>query len=66
MSPVPHGQVQRGRGLEEVVEMGESRTPRPEPFAGIHYECVRSFVVDRRGGDRQPTRRSSHVPLDRA
>ena len=26
-----------------VVEMGESRTPRPESFAGDHYERVRSF-----------------------
>jgi len=26
-----------------VVEMGESRTPRPEPFAWIHYERVRCF-----------------------
>ena len=24
-----------------LVEMGESRTPRPEPFAGDHYERVR-------------------------
>jgi hypothetical protein len=24
-----------------VVEMGESRTPRPEPFARTHYERVR-------------------------
>jgi hypothetical protein len=24
-----------------LVEMGESRTPRPEPFAGTHYERVR-------------------------
>jgi hypothetical protein len=26
---------------KEVVEMGESRTPRPETFAGDHYERVR-------------------------
>ena len=51
---------------EMVVEMGESRTPRPEPFAGDHYERVRWFVVDRRGAHRQAHRRSSHVSLDRA
>ena len=28
---------------EPMVEMGESRTPRPGPFAGDHYERVRSF-----------------------
>ena len=26
---------------KEVVEMGESRTPRPEAFSGDHYERVR-------------------------
>jgi hypothetical protein len=26
---------------KEVVEMGESRTPRPETFSGDHYERVR-------------------------
>jgi hypothetical protein len=51
---------------KEVVEMGESRTPRPEPFAGDHYERVRWFVVDRPNGHRHPAGRSSHVPLDRA
>jgi hypothetical protein len=30
-------------GQNEMVEMGESRTPRPEPFAGVHYERFRSF-----------------------
>ena len=29
-----------------LVEMGESRTPRPEPAAEDHYERVRCFVVD--------------------
>jgi hypothetical protein len=29
--------------FREVVEMGESRTPRPEPFDGSHYERVRSL-----------------------
>src|SRR5438034_8014151 len=43
--------------------MGESRTPRPEPFAGDHYERVRWFVVDRPDGHRHPAGRSSHVPL---
>jgi hypothetical protein len=28
-------------GAEGMVEMGESRTPRPETFAGDHYERVR-------------------------
>jgi len=28
---------------QELVEMGESRTPRPEPFGRDHYERVRSF-----------------------
>jgi len=46
-----------------VVEMGESRTPRPEPFAGDHYERVRWFVVDRPNGHRHPAGRSSHVSL---
>jgi hypothetical protein len=49
-----------------VVEMGESRTPRPEPIAGDHYERVRWFVVDRPDGHRHSAGRSSHVPLDRA
>ena len=51
---------------ELLVEMGESRTPRPEPFAGDHYERVRWFVVDRPDGHRHSAGRSSHVPLDRA
>jgi hypothetical protein len=29
------------RGGTVLVEMGESRTPRPEPFARTHYERVR-------------------------
>ncbi len=49
-----------------MVEMGESRTPRPEPFAGAHYERVRWFVVDRPDGHRHSAGRSSHVSLDRA
>jgi hypothetical protein len=49
-----------------LVEMGESRTPRPEPFAGDHYERVRWFVVDRPDGHRHSAGRSSHVSLDRA
>ncbi len=49
-----------------LVEMGESRTPRPEPFAGDHYERVRWLVVDRSNEHRHPAERSSHVPLDRA
>ena len=49
-----------------LVEMGESRTPRPGPFAGDHYERVRWFVVDRPDGHRHSAGRSSHVPLDRA
>jgi hypothetical protein len=51
---------------DRLVEMGESRTPRPEPFAGDHYERVRWFVVDRPNEHRHPAGRSSHVPLDRA
>ena len=51
---------------DRMVEMGESRTPRPEPFVGDHYERVRWFVVDRPNGHRHPAGRSSHVPLDRA
>src|SRR3954471_19523420 len=49
-----------------LVEMGESRTPRPEPFTGNHYERVRWFVVDRPDGHRHSAGRSSHVSLDRA
>ena len=49
-----------------LVEMGESRTPRPEPFAETHYERIRCFVVDRPDEHRHPAGRSSHVPLDRA
>jgi hypothetical protein len=49
------------RPVEFSVEL-----PVQSPSPGTSYERVRSFVVDRRGGDRQPTRRSSHVPLDRA
>ncbi len=52
--------------IDRLVEMGESRTPRPEPFAGNHYERVRWFVVDRPNGHRHSAGRSSHVPLDRA
>jgi hypothetical protein len=36
--PSAHGLKVHG---EVLVEMGESRTPRPEPFAGDHYERVR-------------------------
>src|SRR5258706_12461414 len=50
----------------ELVEMGESRTPRPEPLTGNHYERVRWFVVDRPDEHRHPAGRSSHVSLDRA
>jgi hypothetical protein len=46
-----------------LVEMGESRTPRPEPSAEDHYECVRWFIVDRPGYHRQHPDRSSHVPF---
>jgi len=53
-------------GGKEVVEMGESRTPRPEPLTGNHYERVRWFVVDRPDEHRHPAGRSSHVSLDRA
>ena len=52
--------------LNRMVEMGESRTPRPEPFARDHYERVRWFVVNRPGAHRQAPGRSSHVSLDRA
>ena len=40
----------------DLVEMGESRTPRPRPFAGDHYERVRWFVVDRPDGHRHVCR----------
>jgi hypothetical protein len=33
----------RHEWTEGMVEMGESRTPRPEPFGRDHYERVRSF-----------------------
>ena len=69
-SPVRPGSGENRGGIvnkgEVLVEMGESRTPRPEPFAGDHYERVRCFVVDRPNGHRHPAERSSHVPLDRA
>ena len=55
-----------GHRTDRLVEMGESRTPRPEPFLGDHYERVRWFVVDRPDGHRHSAGRSSHVPLDRA
>ena len=51
---------------EEVVEMGESRTPRPEPITGTHYERSRWFVVKRSDAHRQASGRSSRVSLDRA
>jgi hypothetical protein len=51
---------------EEVVEMGESRTPRPRPLTRDHYERVRCFVVDPPDGHRQSAVGSSLVPLDRA
>ena len=51
------------RGMKEMVEMGESRTPRPETFSGDHYERVLWFVVDPSAGHRQPADRSSHVPF---
>ena len=51
---------------KEVVEMGESRTPRPEPITGTHYERGRWFVVNRPDEHRQPSGRSSRVSLDRA
>ena len=56
----PNRRRAKGR---RMVEMGESRTPRPRTFAGDHYERVRWFVVDRPDGHRQPAERSSHVPL---
>jgi hypothetical protein len=34
-------EVQRATAVREMVEMGESRTPRPEAFSGDHYERVR-------------------------
>ena len=37
--PVNPGRPHPREGV--MVEMGESRTPRPEPFAGDHYERVR-------------------------
>ena len=46
--------------------MGESRTPRPEPFIGTHYERIRWFVVNPSDAHRQAPGRSSHVSLDRA
>jgi len=36
--PLPSSRGDQGK---EMVEMGESRTPRPETFAGDHYERVR-------------------------
>jgi hypothetical protein len=36
----PRRQLEHRQG-KEMVEMGESRTPRPETFAGDHYERVR-------------------------
>ena len=54
------------RRARRLVEMGESRTPRPEPFSGDHYERVRWFVVDRPNGHRHSAGRSSRVSLDRA
>ena len=49
LDPLPHvlsigvvGRcVRRARQGKEMVEMGESRTPRPETFSGDHYERVR-------------------------
>jgi len=46
-----------------LVEMGESRTPRPEPFVGDQLRACPIIFVDRPGDDRQPPGRSSHVPL---
>src|ERR671914_1172048 len=46
-----------------MVEMGESRTPRPGPSAGDHYERVRWFVVILRDRHRHRPRRTSHVPF---
>jgi len=31
-------------GEREVVEMGESRTPRPKPVTRTHYERVRCLI----------------------
>ena len=49
--------------VEDLVEMGESRTPRPERSAEDHYERVRCFVVNLPGCHRQHPSRSIHVPL---
>jgi hypothetical protein len=37
------GAVTASDRWQELVEMGESRTPRPEPFGRDLYERVRSF-----------------------
>ncbi len=49
-----------------MVEMGESRTPRPEPFGADQLRACPLLFVNRPGEDRHPPGRSSHVSLDRA
>lgn len=51
------------RTSAELVEMGESRTPRPEPSAEDHYERSRWFIVDPPSQHRHRGAGSSHVPL---
>ena len=41
--PLPADDDDERGGMRRLVEMGESRTPRPEPFARTHYERVRCF-----------------------
>ncbi len=52
-----------GRDATRVVEMGESRTPRPERSAEDHYERVRCFVVIPSSRHRHRSLRTSHVPF---
>ena len=56
----------RAIGADEVVEMGESRTPRPEPFAWDQLRACPMIFVSRSGAHRQAAVRPICVSLDRA
>ena len=49
-----------------MVEMGESRTPRPEPFAWDQLRACPMLFVSRSAAHRQASVRPIYVSLDRA
>ena len=54
------------RSSIELVEMGESRTPRPEPFAWDQLRACPMIFVSQSAAHRQASVRPIYVSLDRA